>query len=316
MKRPAPAPAPIALKPVLALLGSMVALAVGTSIAKQLFPVVGAQGASTLRVGFSALLLMLIWRPWRLRLSRPDLLAVVRYGVMLGAMNLLFYMALRTIPFGIAVAIEFCGPLSLALFASRRPIDFLWIGCAVAGLLLLLPIRQDEGANLDPVGMLYAVGAAICWAGYIVFGKRTHHLHAGRTVALGVGISTLLIAPFGLAHAGSALFQPSVLLLGLGVAVLSSSIPMFLEMKAMRGMSAGTYGVMTSMEPALTAMIAFVMLGEALTAAQWSAIVLTVVAAMGCTLTAQRARTQAASAPATPTPAAPSPATPPQGHPE
>lgn len=275
------------LKPVLALLTSMVALALGTSLAKQLFPVIGAQGTTTLRLGFSALVLLLATRTWRHRLPRQDWWVVLRYGVTLGVMNLMFYMAIRTIPFGVAVAIEFCGPLAVALFSSRRRIDYLWIACAVAGLLLLLPIRGAAG-SLDPAGVLFALTAATCWAGYIIFGKRTQHLHAGRTVALGVATGALVVAPVGLVHAGASLFAPQVLLVGLGAAVLSSAIPMFLEMKALRGLQAGTYGVMTSLEPALTATIAFVTLGESLTWAQWGAIVLAVVAAMGSALTGQR----------------------------
>ena len=275
------------LKPVLALLTSMVALALGTSLAKQLFPLIGAQGTTTLRLGFSALVLLLATRTWRHRLPRQDWWVVLRYGVTLGVMNLMFYMAIRTIPFGVAVAIEFCGPLAVALFSSRRRIDYLWIACAVAGLLLLLPIRGAAG-SLDPAGVLFALAAATCWAGYIIFGKRTQHLHAGRTVALGVATGALVVAPVGLVHAGASLFAPQVLLVGLGAAVLSSAIPMFLEMKALRRLQAGTYGVMTSLEPALTAMIAFVTLGESLTWAQWGAIVLTVVAAMGSALTGQR----------------------------
>ena len=277
---PANAPSAFPLKPILWLLGSMTSLALGTSLAKQIFPIVGAQGTTALRLLFSALVLIL---------------------------------------FGIAVAIEFCGPLSVALFASRRPIDFVWIGCTVAGLLMLLPIWHGGGdaaaaqaviegaagaqamaegaqgvvpgvasASLDPLGMLYAAGAAVCWAGYIIFGKKTQHLHAGTTVALGVSIGALMMFPIGVVHAGTALFEPKVLLIGLGAAVVSSAIPMFLEMKALRGLQAGTYGVMTSLEPALTSVVAMLVLGELLTLTQWCAIALTVTAAMGSALTSQR----------------------------
>ena len=319
------------LRPVLALLSSMVILALGTSLAKQLFPVIGAQGTTTLRLGFSALVLMLLWRPWRHRLPRQDWWVILRYGVTLGVMNLMFYMAIRTIPFGIAVAIEFCGPLAVALFSSRRRIDFVWIGCAVVGLLMLLPIWPSgdpaaaqagaaaasgaagmasgagatagageagnavatsgvgvSGGALDPMGVLCAIAAATCWGGYIIFGKRTQHLHAGLTVALGVAAGALVVAPVGIVHAGWGLLEPWVLGVGLAAAVMSSAIPMFLEMKALRGLAAGTYGVMTSLEPALTAMIAFVTLGEALTLPQCVAIALTVTAAMGSAMTGQR----------------------------
>ena len=226
------------LKPVLALLTSMVALALGTSLAKQLFPLIGAQGTTTLRLGFSALVLLLATRTWRHRLPRQDWWVVLRYGVTLGVMNLMFYMAIRTIPFGVAVAIEFCGPLAVALFSSRRRIDYLWIACAVAGLLLLLPSGEQRAPWTG--GGAVCLAAATCWAGYIIFGKRTQHLHAGRTVALGVATGALVVAPVGLVHAGASLFAPQVLLVGLGAAVLSSAIPMFLEMKALRG-AAGRY---------------------------------------------------------------------------
>jgi len=142
---PANAPSAFPLKPILWLLGSMTSLALGTSLAKQIFPIVGAQGTTALRLLFSALVLILFGRPWRHRMPRHDWWVVARYGMTLGMMNMLFYLALETIPFGIAVAIEFCGPLSVALFASRRPIDFVWIGCTVAGLLMLLPIWHGGG---------------------------------------------------------------------------------------------------------------------------------------------------------------------------
>ena len=119
--------------PALAVLGSVTSLCIGTSFAKKLFPLVGAEGTSALRVGFSAIVLLLLWRPWRWPLSRQDAGSVLRYGLTLGTMNLLFYLALRTIPFGIAVAIEFSGPLAVAMWASRRPVDFLWLASAVTG---------------------------------------------------------------------------------------------------------------------------------------------------------------------------------------
>lgn len=284
----------------LALLGAMLGLAIGTSFAKQLFPLIGAQGTTALRTGFSALLLVLFWRPWRWRLARGDYWAIIRYGATLGMMNLSFYMALRTIPFGIAVAIEFCGPLAVALHASRRPLDFLWIGCAVLGLSLLLPWQQDAASGLDPLGVFYAIIAATCWGGYIVFGKRTAHLHTGQTVAIGVSIAAVLVMPFGLLHAGSALFQPAVLLVGLGVALASSAIPMFLEMWALRRLPAGTYGVMTSLEPAIAALVAMLLLDEQLSTWQWGAIAFTIIAAMGSALSQHPGQHAPAGQPASP----------------
>ena len=146
--------------PFLAVLGSVTALGVGTSWAKQaLFPVVGAQGTTAVRVGLSALLMLMLWRPWRWRLSRADAQAVVLYGAALGAMNLMFYLSLQTLPFGLAVAIEFAGPLAVAIWSSRRAVDFVWVALAIVGLALLLPLGHDVSA-VDPVGVGYALAAA------------------------------------------------------------------------------------------------------------------------------------------------------------
>jgi len=275
--------------PVLAVLGSVTALAIGTSYAKHLFPLVGAQGTSALRVGFSALLLLLFWRPWRWKTSRVDAMTILRYGLTLGLMNLLFYMAIRTIPFGIAVAIEFTGPLTVAMLSSRRPIDFLWVGCALLGLLLLLPL--GGGPALDPAGVLYAMGAAACWGLYIVFGKRAGHLHAGHTVSLGLLAASLVVVPVGVAHAGMALLEPKILLAGLLVALVSSAIPMSLEMMALKRLPKETFGILISMEPAVAALWAMLLLHEQLAGVQWLAIGCTVVASIGSTMTARRLRT-------------------------
>src|SRR6201991_2203679 len=139
---------PSLVLPALAVLGSITSLCIGTSFAKKLFPLIGAEGTSALRVGFSALVLLLFWRPWRWPLSRRDAGLVIRYGLTLGVMNLLFYLALKTIPFGIAVAIEFSGPLAVAMIASRRAIDFVWLASAITGLVMLLPLGNSS--TLDP----------------------------------------------------------------------------------------------------------------------------------------------------------------------
>lgn len=273
--------------PLLAVLGSVVALGIGTSFAKQLFPVVGSLGTTALRVGFSALLLVLIWRPWRWPLSRTDAWSIVRYGVALGFMNLMFYMALRTIPFGLAVAIEFSGPLTVAMLSSRRRIDFVWLLLAIIGLALLLPL--DPGtAPLDPVGVLFALGAAVCWGSYIVFGKRVGHLHAGQSVALGLSVAAIAVVPIGVWHAGTALLQPGLLLYGVGVAAVSSAIPISLEMVALKRLPKEAFGVMSSLEPAVAALLGLIVLDEHLTALQWLAIALTILAAAGSAFTAKR----------------------------
>jgi inner membrane transporter RhtA len=272
--------------PLLAVFGSVVALGIGTSFAKQLFPQVRSLGTTALRVGFSALLLLLIWRPWRWPLSRADAKSLVRYGVALGCMNLMFYQSLRTIPFGVAVAIEFSGPLAVAFFSSRRAIDYVWIALAIAGLGLLLPLGHDV-ASLDPEGVVFALGAAVCWASYIVFGKRVGHLHAGHSVALGLTMAAITVVPFGVWHAGSALLDPGILLYGLGVAAVSSAIPISLEMVALKRLSHSAFGVMASMEPAVAALLGLLVLGEQLSGLQWLAIGFIMAAAAGSSVTAQ-----------------------------
>lgn len=200
-------------------------------------------------------------------------------------MNLLFYLSLQTIAFGVAVAIEFSGPLAVAMWFSRKPVDFLWLALAMVGLGLLLPLGQGV-AGLDPQGVMFALGAAVCWGAYIVFGKRVGHLHAGHSVALGLSVAAITVVPFGLWHAGGALWQPSILLFGLGVAAVSSALPISLEMVALKRLPQGAFGIMTSMEPAVAALLGLLVLDEHLSALQWLAIACIMLAAAGSAITA------------------------------
>jgi inner membrane transporter RhtA len=211
----------------------------------------------------------------------------VIYGTSLGVMNLCFYMALSRIPLGITVALEFSGPLAVAVLTSRRALDFCWIVLAVAGLLLLLPIAP-EVSRLDPVGMLYALAAGACWALYIIFGREAGAAHGAQTVVLGSIISTIVVAPIGLATAGSALWSRSVLLPGLAVAILSTALPYSLEMIALTRIPARTFGVLMSGDPALAAAFGLVFLNERLSGMQWVAILLIIGASIGTTATAQQ----------------------------
>ncbi|MFC7378627.1 DMT family transporter [Brevundimonas sp. GCM10030266] len=283
--------------PYAALLAGMVSLAIGTSFAKQLFPVIGAEGTSALRVTLSALILIAVWRPWRFRLTRADAGRVLLYGLVLGLMNLSFYMSLRTIPLGLAIAIEFSGPLVLALIHARRLIHFVWITCAVVGLGMLLPIWSGAHA-LDPMGVAFAAFAGLCWALYIIFGKRLSHMHAGQSVALGMSTAALVILPFGVASAGANLLLPSVLLIGVCVAIASSALPYSLEMIALRHIPKRTFGVLLSGEPAIGAIAGLIILHERLSGLQWLAIGCIIIASVGAILTTGRETTdQPADAP-------------------
>ncbi|MGN2242265.1 EamA family transporter [Frateuria sp. GZRR33] len=279
--------APVALA-VGALLVSMVSYQCGASLARHLFPQVGAQGATAYRLGLSALILLLWRRPWRRAGSRRDWRALWGYGLSMGAMNLVFYMSLRTIPLGIAVALEFTGPLALALFASRRPLDFVWIALVIAGLALLLPLRAQAQA-LDPVGVMYALAAGVGWALYIVLGKKVGASHGGDAVTLGISIGALLVIPFGVAHAGDALLSPSLLPYALGVALLSSALPYSLEMVTLTRLPARTFSTLLSLEPAIAAMAGAALLDQQLTPMQWAAILAIIVAAAGTAATVQPA---------------------------
>ena len=272
------------LLPYAALLGAITTLCVGTSFAKTLFPLVGAQGVTAYRVGFSALILLLVWRPWRHPIARADLTKVAMYGAVIGVMNLCFYLAIRTVPLGLAIAIEFMGPLVLAVVNSRKLLHFVWIGLAVLGLGLLLPI--DPGATrLDPAGVGFACAAAVLWAAYIILGKRIGHLHAGRSVALGMTAAALVAVPVGVASAGASLLQPKIIGLCFAVALLSSAIPYSLEMIALRGIPKRSFGVMLSVEPAIGALAGLVILHERLAVTQWLAIAAIVAASAGTILT-------------------------------
>ena len=207
------------LFPIALLLLAMASFQSGASIAKTMFPIVGAAGMVTIRILFGTIVLVFALRPWRARITAASWRPLAVYGVSLGVMNLFFYSALSRVPLGIAVALEFSGPLAVAVFASRRRMDFFWVVLASAGLLLLLPIAHLS-AGIDPLGVVYALAAGGCWALYIIFGQKAGADHGAQTVALGSVISAILVAPIGLVTAGAALLSRSVLLPGLAVGVL------------------------------------------------------------------------------------------------
>lgn len=275
------------LFPIGLLLIAMASIQTGASLAKSMFPLVGAQGTTTLRLIFASLIMLLILRPWRARFTASTLKTVIIYGLALGGMNILFYMSLRSIPLGIAVALEFTGPLAVALFASRRAVDFLWIGLAVIGLLLLIPIGRTD-ASIDLVGTSYALGAGVCWALYILYGQKAGAEHGVQTAALGVMVAALFIAPIGIVHAGSALLNPALLPVAIGVAILSTALPYSLEMVALTRLPARTFGTLMSIEPAFGALSGLLFLNEVLSAAQWFAIAAIITASVGATLSIRK----------------------------
>jgi inner membrane transporter RhtA len=279
-------PATRAAVPVASLLVSMASVQTGASVAKTLFPLAGVGGTVALRIGFGTILLCLVLRPWRLRLARGSWLPLLIYGASLGIMNGLFYQALDRLPIGIAVAVEFIGPLTLAVLTSRRAVDLLWIALATTGLALLLPVLHQT--HLSPSGILFALGAGTCWALYIVFGRKVGHQLGAQGVALGSLIATALIVPIALTGAPAVLLSRAVLLRGVALGALSTALPYSLEMIALARLPTRSFSVMMSLEPAVGALSGLLFLGERLATAQWIAIVLVIAASVGTATTAHR----------------------------
>jgi len=262
----------------------MVSIQSGASLAKSLFPLVGAPGVTALRLALGTLILVVVFKPWRLRFAKAQRLPLLFYGLSLGAMNYLFYLSLQRIPLGIAVALEFTGPLAVALFSSRRAVDFIWVILAVVGLWFLLPLGQDV-AHVDLTGALLALGAGAGWAVYILSGRRAGEEHGPATVAMGSLIAAIVFVPLGAFQAADALWHWSILPLGLAIAVLSTALPYSLEMIALTRLPTRTFGTLMSMEPALAAFSGMVFLGEMLTLSQTLALGAIIAASMGSTLT-------------------------------
>lgn len=272
----------VVLVAVLALVLGMISVQSGASIAKSLFPVAGPLGTVALRVGFGTLILCAALRPWRARIHRKSWAPIVVYGIALGVMNMLFYEALSRLPLGVAVALEFTGPLAVALFFSRRAIDIFWVLLAVSGLALLLPVLRIQ-QGIDPVGALYALGAGGCWAVYIISGQKAGIAHGAQSVALGSLISAVPVVPIGVLNAPPGLFSASVVLPGIAVALLSTALPYLLDMVALTRLPARTFGVLMSVEPAIAAMTGLLFLHERLSPTQWCAIALIILASVGVT---------------------------------
>ncbi|CAH5568004.1 Threonine/homoserine exporter RhtA [Enterobacter cloacae] len=270
--------------PVAVILIAMLSIQSGASLAKSLFPLVGAPGVTALRIALGTLILVVIFKPWRLRFKKEQRLPLLLYGLALGAMNYMFYLSIQTIPLGIAVALEFTGPLAVALLSSRRPVDFIWVVLAVLGLWFLLPLGQSV-AQIDLTGAALALGAGACWAVYILTGQRAGEEHGPATVALGSLIAAIIFVPLGMAQATESIWQWSILPLGLAVAILSTALPYSLEMIALTRLPTRIFGTLMSMEPALAAISGMVFLGETLTFTQTLALCSIIAASMGSTLT-------------------------------
>jgi inner membrane transporter RhtA len=274
------------LPPVPAVLLAIISVQCGAAIAKTLFPAIGAAGTASLRIGISAIILLLAYRPNLKQITPSQWKIVVPYGLTLGAMNLIFYLAIERIPIGLAVTLEFIGPLLLAIIGSRRLIDYCWVLLAGLGIVLIAPWSNDR---VDLLGVFFALLAGALWAAYIILGgKVSKIMHDGQAVATGMLFAAILILPFGFYENGLANLTPKFLGMGAALALLSSAIPFTLEMKALGQLPPRTFSILMSLEPAAAAICAFMFLQENLNFYEILAVVCVVVASAGSTLTAKR----------------------------
>lgn len=261
-------------------LGAIASVQSGAAIATKLFPAVGAGGAVFLRLAVSAVLVALLVRPKPADHAAADLRVVIAFGVVLAAMNGLFYLSLDRIPLGVAVTVEFLGPLAVAIAGSRRALDFVWVVLAAAGVVLL----ASGGGHLDKAGLIFAASAGACWAGYILLSQRVGRVFPGMSgLAFALVVGAVVIAPYGIAAGGSALVRPGVLGKGAAIAVLSSAVPYSLELAALRRLRASVFGVLMSLEPAMAALSGFVFLSQHLQLHEWLAVGCVMVASVGAT---------------------------------
>jgi inner membrane transporter RhtA len=260
-------------------LGGIASVQFGAALATTLFDTAGPSGTALLRLAFGSLVLLAVWRPRLTGRSRQELRLAALFGLVLAAMNLCFYGAIDRIPLGIAVALEFVGPLTVALLGSRRRLDLLWVALAAIGILALT--RHGPG-GLDALGAALALVAGALWGTYILVNARLGRVFEGGTgLALAMCVGTVAAAPIGLVEGAGELLSGEVLLLGAAVGVLSSAIPYSFEVEALRRIRPAVFGVLMSLEPAVAALAGLVVLGQHLGGRVLLGIALVTVASVG-----------------------------------
>ena len=269
---------------------AMISVQSSGSLAKILFHDFPILTVAAMRLLFGALILALIFKIWQINFRQVKWQAIISYGFALAGMNALFYLSIDRLPLGIAVSFEFVGPLSVALYYARQKFDFVWVGLAILGLILLFPFDQVS-EDLDLIGIGFALGAGACWAIYIVAGQKPSGISGNHTVCLGMFIGMLCLMPVALFSGLSiAVFEPSNFIYFIALAVLASALPFTLEMIALRHLTALSFGTLMSVEPAIAALSGFIFLGEQLLWNQWLALATIICASIGCTYTTQQAK--------------------------
>lgn len=269
---------------------AMISMQSSGALAKTLFDQFPVLTISAMRLLLGSFILALIFKIWQVNFKQVKWSSIISYGIALAGMNALFYLSIHRIPLGIAVAFEFIGPLSVALFHARQKFDFIWVGLAILGLVLLFPFDQAK-QSLDPIGIAFALAAGACWALYIIAGQRPSGVSGNHTVCLGMFVGMLCLMPIAL-FSGMPLqvFEPSSLIYFIALAILASALPFSLEMIALRNLSALSFGTLMSLEPAIAAFSGFIFLSEQLLWTQWLALATIISASIGCTVTTQKAR--------------------------
>lgn len=276
----------INLPPVPAVLLAIISVQCGAAIAKTLFPAIGAAGTASMRIGVSAIILLLAYRPNLRAITADQWKIVIPYGMALGAMNLIFYLAIERIHIGLAVTLEFIGPLLVAIIGSKRLIDYCWVLLAALGIVLIAPWTNDR---LDILGVIFALLAGALWAAYIVLGgKISKIMNGGQAVSTGMLFAAILILPFGFFENGLTNLTPKLFGMGVALALLSSAIPFTLEMKALGQLPPRTFSILMSLEPAAASVCAFIFLQENLSLYEVLAVICVVIASAGSTLTAKK----------------------------
>ncbi|WP_347474249.1 EamA family transporter [Acinetobacter thermotolerans] len=258
------------------------------AFAKHLFQHFPILTVSCMRLFLGAVLIGLVFKIWRVKFREIKWSTILSFAVALAGLNLMFYAAIARLPLGIAVSFEFIGPLGVALLNARQKTDFIWVGLAILGLILLFPFDQ-AAQPLDPVGIALALGAGACWALYIVSGQKPSGISSNHTVCLGMFIALLMLLPLSL-YVGipASAFEPGNLFYFTIFATLASALPFCLDLFALRQISALSFGTLMSLEPAFAAFSGFIFLGETLLWNQWLALGMIITASIGCTFTTQR----------------------------
>ncbi|WP_237224999.1 EamA family transporter [Rothia nasisuis] len=287
---------------VLLVIGSCISLQVGAAFAVQLFPQLGAWGVTTLRLGVAALVICTLTRPLFWRWTPAQWVAVILLGAAFAGMNGAFYHAIELLPLGLAVSVEFIGPLVLAAVLSRRPIDALWIGLATIGMALIGAEKAFGVEHISTLGLVFALVAAFFWACYILASSRVGRLFDG---AGGLGaalvVATLITLPLGGAGAAQAFADPGVLALAVGTGLLASVVPYTFELAALRRLPNNVFSILLSLEPGIAAIGGWLLLDQETGALRWAAILLLTVASMGITATSRPKRAAGEPAPVTST---------------